>query len=432
MSTTACNPVRGAAAPPPDEQARLAAVRRYEILDTPADGAFDRITALAAKLLDVPIAIASIVDSDRIWFKSHHGLDAEQVDRDPGLCASAILRYEPLVIPDARLDPVALSNPLVAGELGLRFYAAVPLTTADRHNLGTLCVIDRQPRELDERQVSILEDLAGLVVRELELRLQARRAVAHQAALREEAVERERYAADLAQTLQRSLLPPALPRIPGVELAARYRPLDRSRVGGDFYDLFALPGEQWGLVIGDVCGKGPEAAALTAAARWTVRAAALEHTSPAAVLHAVNEALLTDAARDGRFCTLIYARLRVTGPHAQCALANGGHPPPRVLRADGAVEVLRAPGPLVGLLPDAHFTDGHASLDAGDAMVLFTDGLTEARTGASTPELLGSAAVEDLLRDCRGESADQIADRLQDAARPTRDDLAILVARVAG
>lgn len=159
---------------PRDEDARLAAVRRYRILDTPSDGAFDRVTALAARLFGVPISIVSIVDEDRIWFKSRHGIDAEQVGRDRGLCASAILQHEPLILADASVDPNALTNPLVAGELGLRFYAGAPLKTWDGHNLGTICVIDKEPREFGDEDVATLEQLAAIVVHELELRLATR------------------------------------------------------------------------------------------------------------------------------------------------------------------------------------------------------------------------------------------------------------------
>jgi GAF domain-containing protein len=159
---------------PADEDGRLDAVRRYDVLDTPPDGAFERVTRLAARLLGTPIAIVSIVDHDRIWFKSRYGLDVDEVGRDPGLCASAILHDGPWVIEDARRDPRALANPLVAGEFGLQFYAGAPLRTKDGHNLGTVCVIDREPRELDEAGRSLLEDLAAIVVDELELRLAAR------------------------------------------------------------------------------------------------------------------------------------------------------------------------------------------------------------------------------------------------------------------
>ena len=133
---------------PVNEPQRMLAVQRYDILDTPPDGAFDRIAALAARLFDVPIAIVSVVDTDRIWFKAHHGLDVTQIDREPGLCASAILGDRPLDRQDAATDPRTLANPLVAGEFGLRFYAGAPLTTHDGYNLGTLCVIDHEPREI--------------------------------------------------------------------------------------------------------------------------------------------------------------------------------------------------------------------------------------------------------------------------------------------
>jgi signal transduction histidine kinase len=159
---------------PPNEFERLAALRRYQILDTPPDGAFDRIASVAARIFDVPIALVSLVDHDRIWFKARHGLSIPQVDRDPGLCASVILKDETYVVNDAGLDPRTLANPLVAGELGLRFYAAAPLHTHDGHNLGTLCVMDFQPRQITQGQTSTLEDLAATVVNEMELRLAAR------------------------------------------------------------------------------------------------------------------------------------------------------------------------------------------------------------------------------------------------------------------
>ena len=163
---------------PDNEAQRMAAVERYRILDTPPDGSFDRITALAARRFDVPISIISIVDHDRIWFKSHHGLNVTQIDREPGLCASAILSAEAHVLLDASTDPRSLANPLVAGEFGLRFYAGAPLLTSDGHNLGTLCVIDTAPRAVEQEQIDDLTDLAALVVDQLELRLAARRAVA--------------------------------------------------------------------------------------------------------------------------------------------------------------------------------------------------------------------------------------------------------------
>ncbi|NJY62121.1 GAF domain-containing sensor histidine kinase [Salinimicrobium sp. CDJ15-81-2] len=159
------------------EEDRIANLKKYEVLDTPADGTFDRFTRLAAELLEMPIAIISLVDSDRIWFKSKHGLDVQQIERTPGLCASAILSDDFYLVEDAKKDVRTLANPLVAGEFGLRFYAAVPLATREGYNLGTFCIIDKKPRRLSARKKKVLQDLADLVMFQMELRLEARTAI---------------------------------------------------------------------------------------------------------------------------------------------------------------------------------------------------------------------------------------------------------------
>ncbi|UGY93052.1 GAF and ANTAR domain-containing protein [Streptomyces gobiensis] len=160
------------------EEARLAAVRRYEILDTPPDGAFDRVAALAARFVDTPMATVTIVDEDRIWFKAAHGLSgASEIGRDPGLCASAVLQDEPYLLPDTLKDPEAAANPLVTGELGLRFYAAAPIVTADGYRLGTVNVLGTEPRPIAPREADTLRDLASVVTDELELRLASMHAV---------------------------------------------------------------------------------------------------------------------------------------------------------------------------------------------------------------------------------------------------------------
>lgn len=159
------------------ERERVGALRGYEILDTPPDGAFDRITALAARHFDVPVALVSLVDEDRIWFKSRHGLEAREIPRSPGLCASVILSDEAYVVTNALEDPRTLANPLVAGELGLRFYAAAPLVTHDGHRLGTLNIIDFKPREFSGAGERSLHEFAGLVMDQMELRLSARKTI---------------------------------------------------------------------------------------------------------------------------------------------------------------------------------------------------------------------------------------------------------------
>jgi sigma-B regulation protein RsbU (phosphoserine phosphatase) len=158
------------------EQSRLDEIRRYEVLDTPPDPALDRITALTAALFDVPVALITIVDDKRIWFKSVFGLDGvTEIGLDPGFCTTAIEQSEPYIIESARSDPRTAGNPLVTGNFGLQFYAAAPLETASGARLGTLCSIDREPRVFSPRQAAILQRLSRIVMDELDLRLMATR-----------------------------------------------------------------------------------------------------------------------------------------------------------------------------------------------------------------------------------------------------------------
>ncbi len=242
---------------------------------------------------------------------------------------------------------------------------------------------------------------------------------------------RERFAS-LARTLQASLLPPHLPDIPELEVAARYRSAeDGVEVVGDFYDVFDVGGNDWGVVMGDVCGKGPEAAALTAVARHTVRAAAMRERRPSGVLAQLNEAVLNHDSEE-RFCTAVYARV-VPGPEkVALSLSCGGHPLPLVLRADGTVETAGRPGTLLGLFEDPDLSDVDVELDAGDAAILFTDGATEAKRNG---HLLGEDRLRAIVGTCAGLRAEEIAHRMEDAIlefqeRSPRDDLAIVVLRV--
>jgi GAF domain-containing protein len=156
---------------PQDEALRLDALRRYAILDTPPDPGFDRITRLAAKLLHAPIALISLVAADRQWFKSSVGLDLTETPRAVAFCAHTILQDSPMVVADATADARFAQNPFVTGPEGLRFYAGVPLKSRDGYNLGTLSVLDRMPRTPPPEDLDVLQDLAGMVVDELELRL---------------------------------------------------------------------------------------------------------------------------------------------------------------------------------------------------------------------------------------------------------------------
>jgi sigma-B regulation protein RsbU (phosphoserine phosphatase) len=376
------------------EAARIEAVRRYDILDTPPDGAFDRVAAMAARLFDVPVATVTIVDTDRIWFKAAHGLEGvKEIGRDPGLCGSAILRDDALVIPDTLRDPVAADNPLVAGEMGVRFYAAAPIITPDGYRLGTVNVLDTKPRSITEDDTATLADLAAIVLDEMELRLSALRALRNEQERREveraarEQVEKDKAAiAAFASTLQRTLLPPALPVVPGLELACHYHTASIHDVGGDFYDVFPVDGSRWAFFLGDVCGKGPEAATVTALARHTLRVAAQIDPDPVTVLSTLNTALLTDVTAGSRFCTALFGLLTpLEDGGFSVTVATGGHPPAYHVRPDDSGEVwVKAVRPkggmLIGAFPQASFAQATFLLAPGEGLFLYTDGLTEART----------------------------------------------------
>lgn len=408
---------------PENESERLGAVRRYDVLDTPPDGAFDRITRLAARHFGVPISIVSIVDTDRIWFKSHHGVDVEEIGRDPGLCASAILGDGPWVVENAGSDPRTMANPLVAGELGLRFYAGAPLTTHDGFNLGTLCVIDQAPREFSHEEAAVLEELAGVVMDELELRLQARRTVGQELALREQA---ERT----ARELQASLLPPELPALGGAQRAALYVPADLAVVGGDFYDMFVV-GETCVLVVGDVSGKDAPAAAVTGLARHAIRSAAQWAQNPLEVLANLNRTMLLDAGeRDiATFCTALLAFAHRTDTGYRLRLASAGHPPPLIIDSSGRSAELAVEGPPVGWFEGAVFGEHELELEAGQTLVMYTDGLTEARLDG---RLLGVGPVRDTLERAHG-SVDVMLQALQQLMSSpevtVNDDIAVLAFR---
>ena len=158
---------------PADEHERLSTLERYDVMDTPPDEAFDRITRLASKIFEMPIALISLVDEDRQWFKSRQGLEAPETPREIAFCAHAIQSDDVMVVEDAIRDPRFEKNPLVAGDPNIRFYAGAPLRAPDGHSLGTLCIIDRQPRTLTADQEAMLKDLAAMVMDEMELRLMA-------------------------------------------------------------------------------------------------------------------------------------------------------------------------------------------------------------------------------------------------------------------
>jgi sigma-B regulation protein RsbU (phosphoserine phosphatase) len=235
----------------------------------------------------------------------------------------------------------------------------------------------------------------------------------------------------LAQTLQQTLIPPALPDVPGLDVAAAYRPAgDGTKVGGDFYDIFEIGAGDWVVAIGDVCGKGVEAAVVTALARYTLRAAAVRFPLPSMALDTLNEVLLRQDT--DRFCTAALLRLRANDDGAWTATVSvGGHPLPLLSRGGEAPVTVGRPGSLLGVLPDPEFHDTVVRLAPGDAVVLFTDGVTEGRSGRA---FYGERRLEAVIAGHAGSAAGLVDGIAGDVLRyqsdhPT-DDVAVVAVHV--
>jgi len=239
---------------------------------------------------------------------------------------------------------------------------------------------------------------------------------------------------EIAATLQESLLPPPLPQLPGIESATHFAPAGEGyRVGGDFYDFVELGDGSWALMLGDVCGKGVRAAALTGLARHALRIAATPDQQPSEVLRGLNAALLEEHEGD-ELCTATYARFTPRGARATVALASGGHPLPLLLSADGTVAELGEGGTLLGVMPDPPLHDHRAELRAGETIVFYTDGLLDAYAPGRAGSLPDLPAV---LHEHVGESPAEIVAAIRSALLSApglepRDDVAIVVLRVAG
>jgi serine phosphatase RsbU (regulator of sigma subunit) len=308
------------------------------------------------------------------------------------------------------------ANRLAALErLGLRSAMVVPLRSRGRtHGVITLAT-SLSDRRYDDADLAFATELA-------------RRAAT--------AVDTARLYQDrdqVARTLQRTLLPPTLPDIPYAELAAIYHPAGAgSEIGGDFYDAFETGDGGWAIVIGDVCGKGAAAAAITGLARHTLRAAAFRESSPRAILERLNRALLGEV-REESFCTVAAGRLTAHDRGALLTACAGGHPAPLVLRNDGAVEDATAPGTLLGIYPDIDVRDRETVLEPGESVIFYTDGVVEERRDG---EQFGEERLREVVAASSGLSATGIAERIERAVlefQPVApaDDIAVVVLRIA-
>jgi PAS domain S-box-containing protein len=265
------------------------------------------------------------------------------------------------LIEDATIEAAALDDEhrAVLRSLELRSVIVAPLAARGRI-FGAITLVSSDPGRLyDEQDATLAEELA------------------ERAGI---AIDNARLYRDrdhIARVLQESLLPPMLPSVEGFELAAYYRPSGSGyEVGGDFYDVFQIAAEEWGLLVGDVCGKGPEAAAVTGLARHTIRVAAMTEPTTDGVLGLANREMLRQELGE-RFCSVALVRVRRDADGARLIISTGGHPLPVVRHADGTLEEIGRHGMLLAVADDADFSEAEARLTSGDTLVLYTDGLID-------------------------------------------------------
>ncbi|WP_369256471.1 PP2C family protein-serine/threonine phosphatase [Geodermatophilus amargosae] len=392
----------------PGESRRLEALEQLQLLGTGREERFDRITRLAQRVFDVPIATVTLIAEDHLWFKSAQGMPVDRADRQASFCDRTMVLRGTHVVPDALQDPVFATAPAVCGPPNVRFYAGHPLTGPGGMVIGTLCLFDTRPRTLDTRGVAVLEELARWTEEELAT-----------------SADMER-----AREVQAALLPDRPPEVPGYAIAGTCRPA--AAVGGDLLDLDVVDGDLV-VTLADVMGKGAGAAILMATVRAVLRAASRGDTPGAAadrpesaVLAAAARTLQPDLARAGSFVTCFTGRLEAaTG---RLRYADAGHGLAVVHRADGSTQHLAGEDLPLGVEADLPWAAHELVLDPGDTLLVFSDGLFDVLGG--TREALEHVArlvrahpdPETLLDQVRGLTA---------AARPLDDVTAIALRRLA-
>jgi PAS domain S-box-containing protein len=343
-------------------------------------------------------------------------------EEDPGSTAEVLRTGRSVLLPDLP-DATFYERGLGRGEyldivlrLEPRSLMCVPLSARGR-TIGAVTLVSSKPdRRYDEEDLLLAEDLA------------------YRCALAADNSRLYRDRSEIARVLQRSLLPPLLPEIPGVEVGAEYLSVgESSEVGGDFYDLINTVEDGWICAIGDVRGKGVEAASVTALARYTIRAITMKDDRPSEVLAALNEAMLRQLPED-RFCTAACIRLEPEdgSPGVGLDVSRAGHPPPLLVSTDGTVEEVGCTGRVLGVFSDAELRNSSLRLMPGEALVLYTDGITEARSPDGS--FFGEDRLRRLLGSCAGCDAATFAERIKDDVLDFQkgdlhDDLAVLVLR---
>lgn len=406
---------------PADDAARLAELHALNLLDTPPEERFDRITRLLTLTLRVPMAFLTLVDTDRQWFKASCGLGLVSTPRAVSFCGHAILADEAMVVPDAAEDGRFRDSPLVLGPPHIRFYAGQPLHGPGGQRVGSLCIADRRPRTPTAEDLAVLAELAGVVERELGLMEVAhlqRDLIAGQRLRLRELAQAERYV--------RSLLPAPIDG----PIRARWRFEPSSQLGGDFLGYDWIDDDHFAAYLLDVSGHGVGAALLSASAASALRARSLpdvDFRDPSAVLARLNDAFPM-GRHDDRYFTIWYgvydrARRRLT-------YSSGGHPPALLFGDGGGPPVeLATGGPAVGMLTGPTFPVAAIDVAPGDRLCVFSDGAYEIHRPDGS--LMTRADLADLLAD--GADPDEALRRLREVAGPgpLLDDFSMLEVRFA-
>jgi serine phosphatase RsbU (regulator of sigma subunit) len=342
--------------------------------------------------------------------RDRHPLDLDEPRGLANVLRTGVSEFYP-EIPDELLEAAPEEKREIARNLRLSSVMIVPLEVRGTVLGAMTLAYAESDRHYDEQDLRMTESLG-------------RRAAI--------AIDNARIYRDrdhMARTLQRSLLPPALPTIPGADLAARYEPFgDGHEVGGDFYDVFKVAEDEWGMVIGDVCGKGAEAAAVMGIARFTTRAIAMSERRPSTLLTRLNEALMQQTTGE-RFCTACYCRIRRDDKGFRVTVSLAGHPLPFVVRRDGSIQEVGSAGTFLGVFDDVQLSDEVVDLLPGDALILYTDGVL----GRS--DTVGGAGLLPDFASRAGSSAESTADALvagiveREGGR-FLDDVAVLVLSV--
>jgi serine phosphatase RsbU (regulator of sigma subunit) len=382
---------------PVDEQARLAALHRLDILDTPPEERFDRVVRIAQRVFEVPTVAVNLIDADRQWTKAGIGMADRELPRETSFCAQTMHGQAPLVIEDASADARFRDNPLVTGSAHVRFYAGHPISTPDGQPVGALCLVDSRPRTMTSDQQEVLADLAAWVEKELALDQELTRAA----------------------EMVRLMLPRSAPYVPGYSLAGSFLPA--REIGGDFYDWYPLRDGTVQFLLGDVMGKGVPAALIATSVRAVVRGASRFNPLDEAITRTAFS-MAWDLDETSTFVTLFAGRLDPASGTVE--YVDAGHGLTVVVDREGGYRQLVTDGMPLGAMPEDRWAAESTLLEPGETLVCASDGYLD---------LLGStAACLDAVRkaDVGAHDAAEVVRRLtEQAPHAPEDDLTLVVLR---